>query len=317
MSCCSHVCKNRVYEKDITNEFLTNLFLKCKLCPKIIYEDIKKYFQEEMPNFASEYSKIISGEYTKDHLNRMVVENGNNPLFVMISEIFKVSYNFKENYDEYMFELDNLEYANYRISQMETEDIYYEEERKYIENLEIAISLCEPKYNPHKRKWYYEECPCGIDVYEDENETNKRFVSCHNIGMFSLIDSMFIAYFFELITHPKILPIFRKYLSYPSYPINPCCPNILKEISKNKLVTIKNSSFMLCSEWKGANYYYKKIFYKSIYLNHLPISNEELRMKYEYGFHEMICAHPKASHGWAHEGWLEYQELMREYNNTN
>lgn len=305
--------KKIIFDKDITLEILENEFLKCKSCPSRIYQDIQSYFQKNI-DFVKEYNKVINGEYTIDHLNRTVVENGNNPIAIMIKVILHVFDNFKENVDEYQNSLELLsEYENYLI-QLYDENLPIEQQRSIqhvesiIDEIEIDIDELTPLYNPTESKWYYKSCPNKLPVYKRHEMIDMLpnedyyvgFRNCCNLNMKKIVESMIITYLFEVLSHKKVLPIFKKYMNYPTR---------MEKNIKKKLVEFKNQN-VLCCDWKGSNYYYKKFFYKSIYLDNIPISNEELCMKYVVGFDDMICGHPKASHGWMYESWLEYQEMM-------
>lgn len=307
-----------IFEEEFTTECLENEFLNCKTCSKRIYQDIKNYFEEnrefKSKEFKKQYNKIMSGEYTIDHLNRMVTENGNNPISIMIKKILNVYNNFTENMDQYLncCELLNFYEDSFRelLENATGEHVTDEIDRveNIIDGLQMDINEVTPLYNPTESEWYHETCPNKLLVYK-KHEMNGMipnenyyvgFKSCCDVDLIKIVKSMIFTYLFELLTHKKVLPIFKKFMNYP---------NKMEETIKKKLIDLKNQK-ILCCEWKGSNYYYKKLFYKSIYLDDIPIASEELHMKYIVGFDDMICGHPKASHGWMYESWLESQQLM-------
>jgi len=81
------------------------------------------------------------------------------------------------------------------------------------------------------------------------------------------------------------------------------------EVCKKKLVEFK-SEFVLCNNWKGSNYYYKELFYKSIVHDKQDFDENILKYKFDNQFDLVIYGHPKASHGLAYENWLEIQHIQ-------
>jgi hypothetical protein len=290
-----------VFEEDINNKFLGKIFLECKTCSLLIYNDVKNYFEKYNQTFAFYYNQIISSKYTEEHFTLDEVDT-NNPIYIMLHKIITTSNDFKNLWDTYI----ELVIEREEIEREEIEREEIERHPQFIEDydLDFQISQSEPIYNPRMSDWYFENCPNEVHVFNDKKEC-KHIVNCNSLPIGLIMESMFNTYMFEFLTQPKILPILRKFLDIKN--------NFLSETLKTKLVSIKNGDPVLCHVWKGANYYYQKLYIKSIYLDHIPISKDELLMKQTYNFHEMIQAHPKASHGWAYESWLEYQELMRDY----
>ena len=91
----------------------------------------------------------------------------------------------------------------------------------------------------------------------------------------------------------------------------------LSMIIADKLLHFKNVEYIECKKWKGSEYYYKKIFYKSIIHHDRVFDYNILKLKYDVNFDNMICGHPKASHGWVQEDWLEIQNIYKYYYENN
>ena len=65
----------------------------------------------------------------------------------------------------------------------------------------------------------------------------------------------------------------------------------------------------LCYAWKNSEYYHKKLFGYSIYLQYLEIPREVTNIRNYSYFNDMIAGHPKASNGWYKESLDELIEL--------
>ncbi len=66
---------------------------------------------------------------------------------------------------------------------------------------------------------------------------------------------------------------------------------------------------VMCNKWRGSNYYYKKIFYKSIYLDSFDIPEYHCRTRYYYNFDDVIYGHPLASNGLCYETLNELKKM--------
>ena len=303
-----------IFEEKVTPELLEEDFLKCIVCSPKIYNDIKNYFHR-IPVIKKQYEKIVSGEYTKEHLTLMDVKNNKNPISIMMQFILTTYKNFEKNAQRYYNICNRIQELEDLISRLlheqnyENDGEYITEIENNLEDLYYEADVCEPFYNPYEQKWYHDDCPRALYVYAYHTVGNgapkkqyfKGIKNCCNVDVYKIVLSTMVTFLFELLTHKSVVPIFRKFINYSS---------VMEKNIVNKLLEIKNKK-ILCSRWKGADYYYKKIFYKSIYLNDIPIGKNELLIKYIYGFDNMICGHPKASHGWFYEAWNEYKDIYQ------
>ena len=138
----------------------------------------------------------------------------------------------------------------------------------------------------NKEDWFYSLCENQLGIYKhDFSEVLMK--SAIVTFLFNTITSKhFIGYTLDMV---QIFPKFENTL-------------------RKKLVELKEEKIYNL-EWMGANYYYKKIFIKPIYFDNMEIPLEVLEFrKYTY-FHDMICGHPKASHGWDAESLQELRDL--------
>lgn len=86
-------------------------------------------------------------------------------------------------------------------------------------------------------------------------------------------------------------------------------PKFLKVV-KNKLKEFRNECINTPTnyDWKGADYYYKKLFNISSVLDGI-VSIEHYNYRKNTYFDDVICGHPKASHGWFAESLEELYEM--------
>ena len=85
-------------------------------------------------------------------------------------------------------------------------------------------------------------------------------------------------------------------------------PKFLKVV-KNKLKEFKNYEYITTPinyDWKGPDYYYKRLFNITCVLDGL-VPVEHYTYRQNTYFDDVICGHPKASHGW----WYESKEELR------
>ena len=119
-----------------------------------------------------------------------------------------------------------------------------------------------------------------------------------------LASSCVVTIMFDIMTEKNII--------YQSRMI--CKNNIgYTDALKNKLLYFKNIERVNCIMWKGSDYYYKKLFYKSIIHHNSNFDYDILKFKYITDFDTMIYGHPKASHGLCYESWLEIQEIYSRF----
>tara|TARA_Y100000389_G_C17462436_1_gene522848 strand:- start:3668 stop:4219 length:552 start_codon:yes stop_codon:yes gene_type:complete len=159
-------------------------------------------------------------------------------------------------------------------------------------------------YIPERRSWYCKDCQNSIDIYEeheyadypDDNYFVKR-LNC-NEKLDFIIQSCLITFLFETITNKHFIHYVHNLIEFA---------NKFEHVIKDKLLMSKDK--LICSKWKNSNYYYKKLFFKSIYLNDLPTDLSILKLHYESNFEAQICGHPRASNGWFHDGLQELIEM--------
>ena len=171
-------------------------------------------------------------------------------------------------------------------------------------------------YLPEDRDWYHEPCENQIDIYGVTGEQlrsgfNPDYVpgrrdrafylytaSCHPDTSY-LVKTAMVTFLFNTITSNEMigytLDTFRNFPKFGSI-----LGKKLVEFKKEKIYT---------SKWMGANYYYKKMYAKPIYFHNIEIPSEILKLRRYTYFDDMICGHPKASHGWCAESLQELRDL--------
>ena len=124
---------------------------------------------------------------------------------------------------------------------------------------------------------------------------------------FEYIYSAFIAHMYNKIIQTEYLKILHKHISilmnhkYYRFYKNNIGGSILT-ILHDDLTRFSKSFKVKSNYWKGADYYYLKIFGVPRVL--MELDNPNLRTHYlsrREDFSDSICGHPKASHGW----WTE------------
>lgn len=168
-------------------------------------------------------------------------------------------------------------------------------------------------YEPTLRSYYDRPCKCSFIQYNQwdtsygDIEEEDICISCNTfIDMELMVRGCFTAILMNLFTDSEIKKQILRLIEIS---------NGWTEVLKQKLIELsKNYDLIFTNYWKGANYYYKKLFFSSIYLDSLNIPHKILRQKYEWNFDAMICGHPKASHGWFAEVKEELEKIMKEQN---
>ena len=157
-------------------------------------------------------------------------------------------------------------------------------------------------YFPSERDWYHEPCENQIDIYSVSGRRDGEFylytASCHPHTSY-LVKTAMVTFLFNTITSNEMirytLDTFRNCTKFES-------------ILGKKLVEFKEGK-IYNSKWMGTNYYYKKLYAKPIYFHDMEIPTEILDFRKYTCFNDMICGHPKASHGWCNESLQELRDL--------
>jgi len=316
---------NRMNEKERFDYFKEN----CD-CADIIYEDIRDYLMR-IPRFKQAYT-ILKSPYnlrSKKYIND-IVANKKKAIYTIILTI--------------MGEID--EYSRHRIGGpnqcldlLDSCFEFYEKghlksvQNKYWFLVDAKISSMEGKHNIFRLeknekfsyyhqvyyeptlRWYYSRpCKCSFlrssvwsSMYEDV-EDGMECISCETFfDLETLIRGGFIVNMFNIFTELGIRDQILNFIKVvEKYGI--ALKNKIIEFSK-----IQNDK-IFTRYWKGAEYYYKRLFFGSIYLDSLNIPSDILQQRYEWNFDALICGHPKASHGWFAEGLKEIKKIMEEYN---
>ena len=261
-------------------------------CPEIIYKDIEKWFMENSEFKSLYYSCKHRPELRSNKITKESTIQNNNFLKIL-SKILNSIQNFNSlldinSYSEYHYFMNDL-YTDYN---------------QY--------------YFPENRDWYYNPCKTQIDIYDAttrdlEQGFNPDLKYPHNYkdyymftescdkfpGITRLVICSITSFLFNLMTSKEFIHYIKD--------INNLFPR-MKNSVKQKLIEFKNEKFY-SSNWKGSNYYYKKIFLKPIYLHDMEIPDEIVSLRHYTCFEDMICGHPKASHGWMYESLQELKKL--------
>ena len=151
-------------------------------------------------------------------------------------------------------------------------------------------------YFPEERDWYHAPCENQIDIY---GVTGYIYTASCEEYTSRLVKTAMLSFLFNTMTSNEMigytLDMFR---NFPK----------LGKLLGGKLVEFKEEKIYI-SKWMGSNYYYKKMFLKPIYFHHMEIPFEILKLRRATYFDDMICGHPKASHGWAAESLQELRDL--------
>lgn len=161
----------------------------------------------------------------------------------------------------------------------------------YINNLDIN-----DLHNENSKKYIVFQRPWFKNKYNNLNMVTNKHVE--------LAASCVVTIMFDIMTQKNII-----------YQTRIICKNNIKfsDSLKSRLLHFKNENNIDCIMWKGSNYYYKKIFYKSIIHHNQDFNYDILKFKNDTDFDLMICGHPKASNGLVYEGWLEIQEIYSQF----
>ena len=159
-------------------------------------------------------------------------------------------------------------------------------------------------YIPERRSWYCKDCQNPIDIYEEREYANRprdnyfvETIDC-NVNLNVIMQSCVITFLFETMANKHFIHYFHNLIEFF---------NKFEHIIKKKLLMSKDN--LICSKWKTSDYYYKKLFFKSIYLDDLPTDLSILKLQYDSNFEALICGHPSASNGWFHDGLQELIEM--------
>lgn len=175
------------------------------------------------------------------------------------------------------------------------------------------------EFIPETREWWYDvPCKFAFDIYDattsdlengfdpdkltpEEREDYYLYTeTCDNTpGTDYLVKCSIMTFLFNTITS-------KEFIGYTKDMIR-LFPKFEKAL-RNKLIELKQEK-IYTSKWIGANYYYKKLFLKPIYFHDMEIPSEILRFRKSTYFDDMICGHPKASHGWFAESLKELMDL--------
>ena len=261
-----------IFESELDDNMKKEKLLRCD-CSKIIYDDVKDYFMK-LPHFKENYDKIVSGKFRKFDILPT------HPFCHLLKTILDTSDDFKKYWDLTL---------NYTFDEL------VEFEYGYL------IPYAKYGFVPHKRSWYNRTCKNVTSVYNEHDEHIYDY-DCCQMGSENLqtsIMGMFVTFLYETITQDKVLSCLHEFIKkYPSYG-----DALIKQLSDT------HNHLVVCQEWKGVDYYYRKIFHKSFYLKDIPITKEELLLKQYGNFEAQICGHPRASDGWMKEGWEEISNL--------
>ena len=243
-------------------------------CNKIIYNDIEKWFMEDLA-FKSLYTSCKERPDLQENKITKDSTTSNNNFLRILKKI-----------------LDAIEAT-------EGDEIWF------------PTVTVEDGYLPEQREWYHKPCENQIDIYDVTEEQLRNGIipdeefyayteSCDlTPGVPYLVKSAMITYYFNFMTSNDFIAYTLDVIRlFPTY------GNTLKK----KLLQFKQET-MYNSKWRGANYYYKMFFGKPIYLHDMEIPQEILDFRDSTYFHDMICGHPKASHGWAAESLQELRDL--------
>ena len=281
------------FEEDFTEDVKHECFKNCD-CSEIIYNDIINYLFENKEfkhhyNAAKNYPNLRSNKIDSTTSNK---ELENNHFYLLLK-------------------------------------IILDEVKKY-QDYEARIgidTLCKKGvYIPRNRSWFLDPCKNIVNIYskheysgryssEDqyytwpEDQYFKYIYDCNsmNDGLYKMVMSCFVTYIFNLITH-------KDFMFYMENIIERQQTKKLKGVLQERLVEFKKETskycgLPYCKLWRGSDYYYKKLFYKSIYLHDLNVEHSTLKLKYLCNFETQIYGHPKASNGLCQESLQELKQM--------
>ena len=151
-------------------------------------------------------------------------------------------------------------------------DIYFSKYLKSLTDLFYDIQNGISEYTWHSRPYY-------------NNLYDYNFKTC--------VVSCIITIIYEMMCHDDSIYYTKDLI----YNYERFCQTI-----KNKLEEYKSSGMTICSKWRGSDYYYRRLFGRSIYLKDCEVSDEIIELRNKMYFNDLICGHPKASDGWCKEG---------------
>ena len=284
-----------IEEKDFTPEKKFEFFQKCN-CSNIIYEDIKNWFHEN-PKFQKYYKQISNYDILSYHIDF----NSTKDTF---SKLFQFIFKTKNSASNAISLQNSWEETQSWMATRDSLPPFSEELKESYNNIN--------NYIPYYRPWYNSPCKNCIKLkitqeWEDtEDVITYEDISCDtSYFLQDIINSCMITFLFEIFTHKQIIE-YTRFVTKKK-------PRFM-DVFKTKLDEFSQGN-VLCNDWKGSNYYYKKMFYKSIVHHSQDFDSNILKYKNDIQFDLLIYGHPKASHGLAYEGWLEIQKIYSDREN--
>ena len=317
----------RMSEKERSDYFKHN----CD-CADIIYEDIRNYLMC-IPRFKQAYT-ILKSPYnlrSKKHTNDIVAIKKKSIYTIILSIMDEI-----EQYSRLGIRPNQCPHLIDSCFEFYEKGHLNSVKNKHWFSVDAKISRIEGKHNiflleknekfsyyqqvyyePTLRWYYNRPCKCSflrnsewISMYGDV-EDEMECISCETFVDFEiLIRGGFIVNMFNILTEIGIKEQILDFIKVVDK-LGIALKKKIIEFSK-----IQNDE-IFTRYWKGADYYYRKLFFGSIYLDSLNIPNDILKQRYECNFDAMICGHPKASDGWFAEALKEFEEYIEYINSQN
>jgi hypothetical protein len=165
-------------------------------------------------------------------------------------------------------------------------------------------------YDQSLRHYYNKPCKCSFDEYDEclgRDNMVVRYYYNTSCDKFETENGIIVGCFFTIMMNLSIEKKIKEQV-IQMIDISEEYANILKK----KLFEFKDERKRLfIKQWKGSDYYYKKLFYSSIHLDSLNIPSRILKQRYDWNFDTMIHGHPKASDGLFAKGINEFEQLMK------
>ena len=234
-------------------------------CKDIIYNDVEKWFMDDLAFKSIYYSCKEQPDLPKNKITKDSTIKNNN-FFRIVSKILTGASEFFPKTREW-----------YNIPCKFAIDIYYVTKRDFENGFDPD------KLTPEEREGYY--------LYTETCDKTP--------GTNYLVNCSIMTFLFNTITSKEFIGYTKDMMRF--------FPNFEKAL-RNKLIELKQEK-IYTSKWVGANYYYKKLFLKPIYFDDMEIPSEILHFRKSTYFNDMICGHPKASHGWCVESLQELIDL--------
>ena len=284
-------------------------------CADNIYEDIRDYLMS-IPRFKQAYT-ILKSPY-----NLRSKKYANDIDAIKKKAIFTILWFFMDEIEQY---------SRHGVEQFRCPALvnscreFYEKghlksfRNKHWFNTDTKLSTIEERdekfpyyqkvyYEPTLRLFYQLPCKCSFvqhnewESYDGEVEESTEFITCEKFAnLETLIRGGFIVNMFNMFIEPGIKNQILNFIKVADK----------YGIQLKKLIEFDKAEDQIFTHyWKGADYYYRKLFFSSIYLDSLNIPNDILKQRYEWNFDAMICGHPKASHGWFAEGLKELEKYI-------